>query len=217
MKRKLLSTILAIAVFAASASMAFAGNIGVNINGVKVDFTNDTGAAFVDNANRTQVPLRVTMEGYGCQVSWDQETQTAIVTKDSNKVEVPINQNYIIVNGNKQDIDTAAQVVNSRTYLPIRAVLEAFGASVSWDQTAQTVVIKTNTEGTVPATHVEKNTATPSVTQAEAAYVGNNGTKKYHKLDCRYVNSIKAENVAYFKTKLDATAVGYEACKVCNP
>ncbi|MHC1723967.1 MAG: stalk domain-containing protein [Aminipila sp.] len=148
MKKKLLSFFTVAALLVASTTITFAGNIGIDINGTKVSFTDNTGAPFVDSANRTQVPLRVTMEKYGCQVAWDQTAQIATVTKDNNKVEIPIGQKYIVVNGNKQAIDTAAQVVNNRTYLPIRAVLEAFGANISWNQATQTVEVK-NASGQV--------------------------------------------------------------------
>ncbi|WP_312647525.1 stalk domain-containing protein [Aminipila sp.] len=139
--RKFLSTILTVLLITSSTTLAFAG-VGIDINGTKVNFNNSTGAPFVDNSNRTQVPLRIAMESYGCQVSWDQASQTAIVEKDGVKVEVPIGANYILKNGVKIPNDTAALVKDDRTYLPIRAVLEAFGANVSWDQTTQTVVIK---------------------------------------------------------------------------
>ncbi len=59
------------------------------------------------------------------------------------KVEVPIEQKYIIKNGEKIETDTAAKIVNGRTFLPIRAVIEAFGSTVEWDKSLKTVVITT--------------------------------------------------------------------------
>ena len=41
-------------------------------------------------------------------------------------------QDYIIVMGNIVPMDTSSQLVDGRTYLPIRAVLEAFDADVTW-------------------------------------------------------------------------------------
>jgi len=37
-----------------------------------VGFTSDSHLPFIDNNSRTQVPLRATMEAYGCVVDWDQ-------------------------------------------------------------------------------------------------------------------------------------------------
>ena len=45
----------------------------------------------------------------------------------------PIGKGYITVNGKNVPMDTSALVQDGHTYLPIRAVLEAFGANVKWD------------------------------------------------------------------------------------
>lgn len=119
---------------------AFAG-IGVIIDGTPVHFTDFSGAPVVDENSRTLVPLRAAMEAYGCTVSWNQDTQTAVVTKDANKVEVPVGKKRILVNSAKVATDTQAKIIDGRVYLPIRAVLEAFGASVGWDQASQCVTV----------------------------------------------------------------------------
>jgi hypothetical protein len=107
-----------------------------------IKFTESSGAPFIDGANRTQVPLRVTMENYGAKVNWESVTKTAVVEKSGIKVEVPIGKSVIYVNGQERIIDTAAQIVAGRTYLPIKAVIEALGGSVAWDQATKTVIIK---------------------------------------------------------------------------
>lgn len=115
----------------------------VAIDSVPVEFSEDTGSPFVDENYRTLVPFRKALESYGATVEWDNESRIAIAVKDDIKVEVPVDQNYIIVNGQQKSNDTAAKIVNGRTYLPIRAVIEAFGSSVEWDQSLKTVVITT--------------------------------------------------------------------------
>ncbi|MFA7549401.1 MAG: copper amine oxidase N-terminal domain-containing protein, partial [Sedimentibacter sp.] len=71
------------------------------------------------------------------------ESKTAIATKDEIVVEVPIDGTYILKNGEEVPVDTAARIVNGRTYLPIIAVIEAFGSEVEWDAALNTVVITT--------------------------------------------------------------------------
>lgn len=119
-----------------------AGEVGILIGGKAVTFTESSGKPFIDSANRTQVPLRAAMETFGCAVGWNQESKTAIVEKDGITVKVPIGQKYILVNGKKVETDTTAQVIAGRTYLPIRAVLESFGAEVSWDAQENNVIVK---------------------------------------------------------------------------
>ena len=123
-----------------------AKDIGILIDGKAVAFTESTGSPFADENSRTQVPLRVTMENYGALVDWDQSTQTAIVSNNGIVVKVPMGTQYIFVNDVKKEIDTKSVVVNERIYLPIRFVLEAFGASVNWDQTEFNVVITSNNQ-----------------------------------------------------------------------
>ncbi|MBQ4339443.1 MAG: copper amine oxidase N-terminal domain-containing protein [Firmicutes bacterium] len=138
--KKIISLTLIAALILSATFTCFGVNI--KIDDEYVQFTEDSGEPFIDSANRTQVPLRVTMEAYGCNVDWNGDTRTAIVEKDGRVVQVPIGQNYILINGDKKYNDTAAVIKNDRTYLPIRAVLEAFGAEVDWDQTTETVLVK---------------------------------------------------------------------------
>src|SRR5665648_249462 len=138
--KKLLSIILSITLILSSSATALA-TVSVSINNAPVAFTSQSGAPFIDQANRTQVPLRATMETFGCNVSWESETNTAKVSKDGTTVEVMIGQNYILKNNTKIAIDSAAIIKDGRTYLPIRAVLESFGANVSWNNTSQTVMV----------------------------------------------------------------------------
>ena len=118
-------------------------NPSVVVDEQHVHFSEDMGMPFVDDNNRTQVPLRVTMEAMGAKVSWDSGVRTAIVSKGSVTVRVPIGAEFVWINGEKKTNDTAAVIVNDRTYLPIRIVAEALGADVDWDGEAKTVQITT--------------------------------------------------------------------------
>lgn len=116
--------------------------ISITIDGKAVTFDENSGSPFLDNAQRTQVPLRVTMESYGATVNWDNDVRAVIVEKDNVKVEVPIGEKYILKNKVKVEIDTEAQIKNERTYLPIRAVVEALGGKVDWNDETKTVIIE---------------------------------------------------------------------------
>ena len=120
-----------------------ADSVSVAIDGMTVHYGKNSGAPFIDQAGRTQVPFRATMEAFGCNVDWDEAQRTAIARKGDTTVRVPIGQPYIEVNGHRLDIDTSAVIRDNRTYLPIRAVLEAFGAQVSWDGKLRQVTVST--------------------------------------------------------------------------
>lgn len=122
----------------------YAYGIDIIIDHQIVYFNEQSGFPFIDNNGRTQVPLRITMEDYGADVSWNDYTKTALIKKDKVTVEIPIGKNYIVVNNQKIDTDTSALVKDGRTYLPIRAVIEAFEGKVEWTDNRVMITPKDN-------------------------------------------------------------------------
>ena len=59
-------------------------------------------------------------------------------------VVMSINSNEIVVNANKVAIDAAPIVKNDRTFVPFRALAEAFGAEVAYDEATQAVTAELN-------------------------------------------------------------------------
>ena len=136
---------------------AYAADVGidVSIDDTNVEFCGHTGFPFIDFNNRAQVPLRIIMESLGADVAWLQDTKTVVIEKDDVKVEVPIGESYIVKNGQQIPNDTDAVIRGDRTYIPIRAVLEAFGTKVGWVNETRTVTIDGqsfygNNDGTHP-------------------------------------------------------------------
>ena len=64
---------------------------------------------------------------------------------DADVLTLQIGNPMMTVNGTQQEIDpgagTAPIAQNGRTFLPIRAIIEALGGTVDWDQDTQTVTI----------------------------------------------------------------------------
>ncbi len=135
----LLSTALLVPLLATPSQAAT--SVNVSVNGTPVAFSSATGIPFLDKNGRTQVPLRVTMEAMGATVGWDNAARTATVSKGSVSIRIPIGTSFILVNGVKKSNDTTAQIVNGRTYLPIRIVAESLSATVGWDNSTKSVQI----------------------------------------------------------------------------
>lgn len=57
------------------------------------------------------------------------------------KMELQIGKSSLQIDGETQALDVAPEIANGRTMLPIRAIAEAAGATVSWDQETSTVII----------------------------------------------------------------------------
>ncbi|MBQ3390542.1 MAG: copper amine oxidase N-terminal domain-containing protein [Firmicutes bacterium] len=114
-----------------------ATNPDVTVNGTFVNWTD--ARPYIDGNNRTMVPLRASMEACGLTVTWDGEKREAAVTNGYTIVKVPIDKRVITINGKNKNIDTNAVIKQGRTYLPIRAVAEAFGYSVCWSDSDKLV------------------------------------------------------------------------------
>jgi len=99
----------------------------------------DVPAQIIDS--RTMVPLRAIFEALGATVEWDDATKTVTSTKDGTTVKLTIGVPAINVNGTDKALDVAAQIVESRTLVPVRAVAEAYGCAVAWDDATKTVTI----------------------------------------------------------------------------
>lgn len=147
-QKKLWLILLAVAVVIALGyySTQSTPSLRVIIDGQAVPYTAATGEPFLDSIGRTQVPCRITLEAFGCTVTWEDSSRTAIAQKDGITVRVPIGQPYLLVNDQQVFMDTTAVVLDGLTYLPIRPVLEAFGAQVQWDGDNYQVIVNSNTE-----------------------------------------------------------------------
>ncbi len=107
-------------------------------------------SAMVDSSNanvkpviidsRTLVPVRFISEAFGCEVGWDADTQTVTITKDGRIVTMQIGSKTITVDGAAKEIDVPAQIIESRTMVPLRALTEALGKEVFWDDRGLIVI-----------------------------------------------------------------------------
>lgn len=129
--KKLLFLTLAV-MLAATMSVVSSAYTKVYIDEKEVEFNESSGYPFIDNG-RTLVPLRATMEAFGAEVDWEKDSKTAFVRMGTTTVRCVIGENCIYRNNVRITNDSAAVISGGRTYLPIRVVLESFGAEVGWD------------------------------------------------------------------------------------
>ena len=143
-------------------SSVFAGNISVNLNGENIEFSNQ---APVIVEGRTLIPLRGVFEKLGYEINWDNETKTAIFTKENTVVKVTVNSNSFTINDSSVNLDVPAQIVNGSMMLPLRAVGEATGLKVNWDNENKAVNIASY-ENNLETTEVTTETTTELTTEA---------------------------------------------------
>ena len=90
---------------------------------------------------RTLVPVRAIFEAMGAVVGWDEETRTVVAERNGIIIKISIDNTVMYKNDIPITIDVPAVIENSRTLVPARAISEAFGAQVSWDEASRTVNI----------------------------------------------------------------------------
>ena len=136
--------------------------IGVRVNGTAVRWTDVQ--PFIDNNDRTMVPLRAVAEALGLEVQWDNATRTASflgtvtdenLTRYQVRVDFQIgstsaNVTYQHLSGSPSTsetirMDTVPVIVNDRTFAPIRYLAEAFGYTVSWNGALRQVELYSGT------------------------------------------------------------------------
>lgn len=78
--------------------------------------------------------------------NYDNKAQTYDSEYDERKDVNANNINYgikVIINGKQIDFDVQPMIINDRTMVPMRAIFEALGAEVSWNNLTQTAVGET--------------------------------------------------------------------------
>ncbi|MDP5275133.1 stalk domain-containing protein [Chengkuizengella axinellae] len=81
--------------------------------------------------NKLFVPFRLLFNELGLIVNWDQETQTVLGTNDNFSIHLPLYSKQTIVNGETMEVEP--KIVNNRTFVSIKFVVESIGAKVEWD------------------------------------------------------------------------------------
>lgn len=146
----LLAVAMLISVFCMTGAAAAETSDGIGSSVLTVKYNGEAvvfpdAQPFVDENNRTLIPVRFVAETMGATVSWNQETQTAVIEQDGITVAVPIGSDTITVtqDGSTTTVkmDTAAIIREERTYVPIRYVAEALGAWVGYSDLFTTVQI----------------------------------------------------------------------------
>lgn len=90
----------------------------------------------------TLVPMRALFETLGASVYWYEETETVVAIKDQTTVELTIGNVEAYVNNNKIYLSVRPQIIEDRTYVPLRFISEALGADVLWNGDTETITIK---------------------------------------------------------------------------
>ncbi len=99
----------------------------------------------IERSGRVFVPLRGVFERLGASVVYQAGVINA--TGPNGTVSLRIGSNQATVNGQPQTLDVAPFIIGASTYVPLRFVSQALGATVNYDGVNRIVAITTNGGG----------------------------------------------------------------------
>ena len=138
--KKLITVLLTLSILLCLSTTAFASSdVKINANG---NILKDA-QAVIQNSS-TLLPVRSVSNAFGCEVDWNGDTKTVSVNKDDTQITIVIGQKELTVNDTKQAISAPAQIINGRTYVPLRALGEALDCEIQWVNDTRTVEITPN-------------------------------------------------------------------------
>jgi hypothetical protein len=123
-------------------SIAAAQSVGVTLNGAPVSLT----PAPQERGGRVFVPLRGVFERLGASVVYAGGTINA--QAGNHAVALHIGSTQATVDGQPQTLDVAPFIIGASTYVPLRFVSQALGATVNYD--AANRIVALNTSGAPP-------------------------------------------------------------------
>lgn len=146
--RKLAGVLAACVMLGSLGTMSVAAEDKVVV-GEQLQFTEGNGPVIINE--RLMLPLRAVSEALDATVYWFNDDKRIQIVLYDTVISLQINNKmmgkYVIRDGvatqeeQPIEMDVPAMIQNDRTYVPIRAISEAFSAEVQWDNPNRTAVI----------------------------------------------------------------------------
>ncbi len=130
--------------------------INVNADDITINIDGNYILPFPDQKpivknNRVLIPIRPLMETLEKTVEWDDEKQQTTISDETTTVRLTAGSGVMektvanpidgTVKTEEVTLEAPPEVVGGRTCLPVRAVVEAFGAAVIWEAETNTILI----------------------------------------------------------------------------
>jgi len=112
------------------------------VNDVQQEIDPGRGTVPILVSGRTMLPVRAIVEAMGGTVGWEDTTRTVSVTYRGTTVEMIIDDKMMTKNGEQLEMDVAPTVINSRTMVPVRFIVDNLpGCSIEWDNASRSATI----------------------------------------------------------------------------
>ena len=102
-------------------------------------------APWIDKeSGRAMVPLRVIAEAFGATVEYRYVSygdERVSIIFNMKRIDLRIGSKIAYIDGFPVTLDVAPVIINGRTFVPIRFIMETFGAKVDWDPFTREIII----------------------------------------------------------------------------
>ncbi len=155
------------------------------INGVPVRVDNDSTDVrpYLDENDRTLVPLRFIAEAFGCEVDWDGDTQEVKINGDFITMKIGSSNYTVAASGvssavEEKTMDTAPVLMNDSTMVPLRAIAEALNKEVYYENS---LIVISDISQSMANSEERKNQIVSAPVPAKVEIVAINGVgEKYY-------------------------------------
>ena len=93
-------------------------------------------------------PLRALSEAAQAEVSWDERSKEITIARDGSVIVLSLGSTTMTVNGETRPLDVPAELMNGRTVVPIRFIVDNLNLDIEWDADSQTVEVDAAAEAT---------------------------------------------------------------------
>ncbi|MCD6168046.1 MAG: hypothetical protein J7J33_01915, partial [Caldisericia bacterium] len=102
-------------------------------------------APWIDKkSGRAMVPLRIIAEAFGATVEYRYVSygdERVSIIFNMKRIDLRIGSKIAYIDGFPVTLDVAPVIINGRTFVPIRFIMETFGAKVDWDPFTREIII----------------------------------------------------------------------------
>ena len=117
--------------------------VNVTVDGESVSYSDQTPVIINE---RTYIPIRDVFEKMGFKVDWDSERKAVTISDDYYIIVLMTGTDNMLTAGADlnftcKKLDNTVQIVNGRTMLPLREILESAGYRLGWDAETKTASV----------------------------------------------------------------------------
>lgn len=116
-------------------------DVDLIVNSVHVESNAESGQPFISTEGRTMIPLRLVGNALGFATYWQNDGYIHVWNASGTvDVEMQIGSTEYTANGQSGNFERPIEMLNDRTYLPVRDLMQIYG-TVEWDNDSRTVFV----------------------------------------------------------------------------